>query len=152
MAWQPRQDDGWCGRGGCGLAGLPVLLVGRDPLAAMADARALAEAGCRTWSVTDAPQALRLAAARSFRLLVTDFDLPGTDGFDLASQLRRLQPRLAAIILAAADEIGPGLPTLFEDGRTRLLHRPAGPAALLPAAASLACPLALAAAPGCRHG
>jgi two-component system, cell cycle sensor histidine kinase and response regulator CckA len=40
------------------------------------------------------------AAPESYELLVTDFDMPGLHGLDLASMARRLRPRLPVLVVS----------------------------------------------------
>ena len=43
-------------------------------------------------------EALELLAARSYRVLLTDQNMPGIDGFELARQARRIQPELTVFM------------------------------------------------------
>ena len=71
-----------------------LLLVEDDPLLRMTLAEVLTEAGFTVVEAADAESALRLVASRDdLDLLLTDINLPGADGFALASAARRLRPR-----------------------------------------------------------
>jgi DNA-binding response OmpR family regulator len=55
-------------------------------------ALALNQSGCRTIKALSAEEALRLARETEPDVLVTDLDLPGMSGFQLAAQFLRLHP------------------------------------------------------------
>ena len=55
-----------------------------------------------------------LTASESFDLLVTDFEMPGLDGFELATRVRARSPGLPVLVLSgsgleATDVLGAGL-------------------------------------------
>lgn len=126
----------------CHLAGLDILLVDDDPAEAGTIAQYLQAAGCQLRLAAGGEAGLGLAAAADPALVVTRFDLPGMDGFALLLTLRRRLPRLPGVVLAGTTEFWPVLPTLFEDGVTRLVRKPVEPGPLLAAVATLACPAA----------
>lgn len=75
-----------------------LLLVEDDPLLRMTLAEVLAEAGFSVVEAEDAESALGLVASRDdLDLLLTDINLPGADGFALASAARRLRPALPVV-------------------------------------------------------
>ena len=102
-----------------------LLLVEDDPLLRMTLAEALTEAGFTVTEAADAESALGLVASRDdFDLLLTDINLPGADGFALASAARRLRP---------------GLPVVYASGRLSEVD----PQRALPGAPFLAKPFSL---------
>ena len=103
-----------------------LLLVEDDPLLRMTLAEVLTEAGFTVVEAADAEIALGLVASRDdFDLLLTDINLPGADGFALASAARRLRP---------------GLPVVYASGRLS----EADPQRALPGAPFLAKPFSMA--------
>jgi CheY-like chemotaxis protein len=105
-----------------------LLLVEDDPLLRMTLAEALTEAGFTVVEAEDAESAIGLVASRDdFDLLLTDINLPGADGFALASAARRLRP---------------GLPVVYASGRLS----EADPQRALPGAPFLAKPFTLSSA------
>lgn len=135
----------------CHLAGLDILLVDNDPAEAGTIAQYMQAAGCRVCMAADCEEGRRLAEAVDPALVVTRFDLPGMDGFALLLTLRRMLPRLPGVVLAGTTEFWPVLPTLFEDGVTRLVRKPVEPGPLLAAVATLACPAAAQRDSICRY-
>jgi DNA-binding response OmpR family regulator len=67
--------------------------------------KGLRSAGYTTLAVATGPDALALARDDSFDLLVLDLGLPGLDGQEVLSQLRRRGQRLPVIILTARDGV-----------------------------------------------
>jgi CheY-like chemotaxis protein len=105
-----------------------LLLVEDDPLVRATLAEALTDAGFEVIEAEDAESALDLIAARGdLVVLLTDINLPGADGFTLASAARRLRP---------------GLPVVYASGGTR----EADPARALKGAGFLAKPFSVSSA------
>ena len=61
--------------------------------------------GFTTVVVSDGSQALQLARSGDFDLLILDLGLPGMDGFDVLSELRRRDRNLPVVILTARDSV-----------------------------------------------
>jgi PAS domain S-box-containing protein len=81
--------------GGAGkLAGLRVLVVDDTPDAAEAVCLMLELEGAAATLATGGAEALRLAGAGDFDLIVSDISMPDMDGYELLQELRR-QPRTA---------------------------------------------------------
>lgn len=105
-----------------------LLLVEDDPLVRVTLAEVLTEAGFSVIEAEDAEAALSLVARHAdLDVLLTDINLPGADGFALASAARRLRP---------------GLPVVYASGRLT----EADPRRALPDAPFLAKPFSVAAA------
>jgi DNA-binding response OmpR family regulator len=61
--------------------------------------------GFTTVVASDGPQALQLAGSGEFDLLILDLGLPGIDGLDVLSALRRQDHSLPVVILTARDSV-----------------------------------------------
>ena len=61
--------------------------------------------GFATVVTSDGPQALQLAGTGEFDLLILDLGLPGMDGLDVLSKLRRRDQSLPVVILTARDSV-----------------------------------------------
>jgi len=61
--------------------------------------------GFTTVVASDGPQALQLAGSGEFDLLILDLGLPGIDGLDVLSALRRQDRSLPVVILTARDSV-----------------------------------------------
>lgn len=61
--------------------------------------RVLARAGHQVTLVDNAEQGLKAIAEGSFDLLITDKNLPGTDGLEVLRRARERQPRMQSIMV-----------------------------------------------------
>ena len=61
--------------------------------------------GFTTVVASEGPQALQLASSGEFDLLILDLGLPGIDGLDILSALRRQGQSLPVVILTARDSV-----------------------------------------------
>ena len=82
-----------------------VLLVEDDARIARVVERALMEAGHRVDPVHDGDDGLARAEGGVYDLLILDVMLPGTDGFEVARQLRRRRVRTPILMLTARDAV-----------------------------------------------
>ncbi|MBL8115316.1 MAG: protein kinase [Acidobacteria bacterium] len=82
-----------------------VLVVNDDVRELLRTATVLCEAGCRTFEVRGAEEALEMLGARAVDLVLMDVDLPGMDGFDV-TRVIKARPEHAS------------LPVLLTTGRT----------------------------------
>ncbi len=80
--------------------GQHVLYVDDDPVMVVMVEALLRRAGYRVTSLVDPGEALARASAAhdAIDVLVTDFNMPGLSGLDLAQQLRRIRPALPIVI------------------------------------------------------
>jgi CheY-like chemotaxis protein len=79
-----------------------ILLVEDDPEAALFAITVLAKRGpFEVTHVADPVVALRLAAAGSWDLVLTDVEMPGMTGLELLDALRRIAPALPVAVLTA---------------------------------------------------
>ena len=86
-----------------------VLYVDDDEVVRMVVERLLQRAGLHVVAVATASAALKAlaATAAAFDLIVTDFNMPGSSGLDLASEVARLYPGLPVVITSGyvSDEL-----------------------------------------------
>ncbi|MEO8805461.1 MAG: PAS domain S-box protein [Burkholderiaceae bacterium] len=80
--------------------GEQVLYVDDDEVVGLVVERLLQRAGWRARSVANAGEALAALAASPFDLVVTDFNMPGSSGLDLAAELARRYPLLPVVIIS----------------------------------------------------
>jgi len=73
-----------------------VLMVDDNAAMREALARSLTRRGCRVTTAVSAVEGLQVLKERSFDVVITDIEMPGMDGFDLASALRA-NPRTAEL-------------------------------------------------------
>jgi two-component system response regulator HydG len=84
-----------------------ILLVEDDPEAALFAVHVLANRGqFEVTHTADPVVALRLAAAESWDLVLTDLDLPGMTGLELLGALRRVDPALPVAVVTAHAQDG----------------------------------------------
>ena len=83
-----------------------VLIVDDNVELAENIAEILEIAGHSTDIATSAEEALRKALTHEFRVLVTDFRLPGMNGVDLVRMMRRHGHQVAAIVISAFADDG----------------------------------------------
>jgi two-component system, cell cycle sensor histidine kinase and response regulator CckA len=94
--------------------------------------RVLSKAGYRTTLATGGPDAIGVAAADRFDLLLTDVMMPDMTGAELARRLRQINPLLKVLYLTGyTDQLFTEKVTLWED--EAFLEKPCSPEALLQA-------------------
>ena len=59
--------------------------------------------GYRVITAPDGPTALQVAGRMHFDMLITDFQMPGMDGYALATQLTQRRLMLPVLLISAAD-------------------------------------------------
>jgi len=78
-----------------------VLIVDDDSVFRQLEARALCKQGYKVLEADCAAEALRLAGTTAnLHLLLTDLNMPGTDGFELTRQFRALHPRAPVLMVS----------------------------------------------------
>ena len=79
-----------------------ILLADDDPTALTLVGRALSSEGHQIVSCSDGPEALQhlSSAPESFDLLVSDLEMPGMDGVELAEQAVAAAPRLRILLMS----------------------------------------------------
>jgi DNA-binding response OmpR family regulator len=99
-----------------------VLLVEDEPTIAITLADDLTDHGYDVTSTGDGRKALALLAQRRFAAVVTDLRLPGADGVEIVSAVRRTSPttRILVVTAFAADREQ----ALRAAGAREVLHKP----------------------------
>jgi two-component system cell cycle response regulator CpdR len=90
-----------------------ALVIDDDPAVLELVAEMLAELGCEVITQQDSAAALAaLAQNQRIELLLTDIDMPGIAGHELAKQAKRLRPGVKPILISGRDTDGRGFPLL----------------------------------------
>jgi two-component system cell cycle response regulator CpdR len=90
-----------------------VLVVDDEPLVLELTAHMLEELGCESITAHDGHQALAvLKNGPAIDIMITDINMPGLTGYELAERARRLRPGLQVILLSGRETDGHGLPLL----------------------------------------
>lgn len=87
------------------LAAVRVLVVDDSPETATMLRQLLEFEGAEVAAALSGPEALRLADARDFDLVISDIAMPGMDGYELLGELRR-RPRTAGVPALAVTGYG----------------------------------------------
>jgi two-component system, cell cycle response regulator CpdR len=88
-----------------------VLVVDDEPLVREITASMLEDLGCEVITATDGNDALeKLSIDRRIEILITDINMPGMDGYELAERARRARERLKVIVLSGQEHHGRGFP------------------------------------------
>ncbi len=82
-----------------------VLVVEDEAALASVLMRGLTEAGFRVALAYDGPEAIRSASEHNFDALVLDVMIPGADGFEVCSELRRRKVWTPVLMLTARDRV-----------------------------------------------
>jgi signal transduction histidine kinase/CheY-like chemotaxis protein len=87
---------------------LRVLLVDDDSLVSMNTAYMLKDLGHSVLEAPSAAHALQLLETDAqFDIVVTDFAMPGMNGLDLATRIRRMKPKLPVVLATGYAELPP---------------------------------------------
>ncbi len=85
-----------------------VLVVDEEPLILAMTASMLEDLGCEVVTAPNAPEALaRLSADPRVEILITDVNMPGMDGYELAEKAKRVREGLGVSCCLAASEMVP---------------------------------------------
>lgn len=79
----------------------------------------LLDAGRDQWQTTLAPNgeaALKILQQTAFDVVASDMQMPGINGIELLTEVRKLHPQTSRIIISG---LRSGLPTGWKTGRTR---------------------------------
>ena len=88
-----------------------VLVVDDEPLVREITASMLEDIGCEVITATDGPDALeKLSTNPQIEILITDINMPGMDGYELAERAKRMRKQLKIIVLSGRERNGSGLP------------------------------------------
>jgi two-component system, cell cycle response regulator CpdR len=90
-----------------------VLVVDDDPLVLEVTATMLQDLGCEVVTAPGAKEALdKLSTDRRIEVLITDINMPGMDGHELARAAVRMRKRLKVILLSGRKTEGCGFPLI----------------------------------------
>jgi CheY-like chemotaxis protein len=121
------------------LAGFPrkvdmsrlVLVVDDEPLILALTASMLEDLGCEVVTASCGADALaKLRADTRIEILITDIQMPGLDGYELAVKARCQRPELQIIVCSGRADAAHGLPLLrkpfTKDGLVRVMAHTTG--------------------------
>jgi CheY-like chemotaxis protein len=88
-----------------------VLVVDDEPLVLEVTALMLKDLGCEVVTALNAEDALeKLSADKRIEILITDINMPGMDGYELAATAKRVREELRVIMLSGREADGGGFP------------------------------------------
>ena len=88
-----------------------ILLVDDEPLVLTLAALMLEDLGCEVVTAASAADALKLLSTNPrIEILITDVNMPGTDGYELAKRAQRMREQLKVIVLSGREHDGRGFP------------------------------------------
>lgn len=105
-----------------------VLVVDDDPAVRDIIAGMLKELGCEVVSAQSGPEALDLLKQNELiSILITDINMPGMDGHELAELAKRVRPNLRILQLSGREPRRSGLPMIrkpfsLEDLRNTMMR------------------------------
>ena len=86
-----------------------VLVVDDEPLILAMTASMLEDLGCEVVTAPNAPKALAtLSSDPRIEILITDINMPGMDGYELAEKAKRVREGLKVIVLSGESKMAPG--------------------------------------------
>jgi YesN/AraC family two-component response regulator len=108
-----------------------VLLVDDEALVLESTADMLMSLGCEVVMAGNGTEALaKLKADDRIEILMTDINMPGLGGFELAEIAKRLRPRLHVILVSGVETDGHGMPFIRkpfqESDITRVMSQTTG--------------------------
>jgi CheY-like chemotaxis protein len=90
-----------------------VLLVDDEPLVLEVVAAMLEDLGCEVETSMTAADALKVIGSKQdIDVLLTDVNMPGLDGRQLAFRAKQMQPDLQVLLLSGRDHDGYGFPII----------------------------------------
>ena len=99
-----------CCLGSCHLSRV-VLVVDDEPLVREVTASMLEDLGCEVITAASGNDALeKLSGDRRIEILITDINMPGMDGYQLAERATRMRGQLRVIMLSGREANGGGFP------------------------------------------
>lgn len=88
-----------------------VLVVDDEPLVRELLSDMLRDMGCEVWAASNGAEALQvLGRERRIEMLITDVNMPGMSGHDLAEQARQVRQGLRVLLLSGYESDGHGYP------------------------------------------
>ncbi len=106
-----------------------VLLVDDERFARTVYSEHLRASGYAVEVAEDAEAALQVLGGRRFDILLTDVILPGSDGLDLLSAAKQLDPEMEVVVITALDRVDPAVRAM-KSGASDYLVKPVAPEAL----------------------
>lgn len=109
-----------------------ILIVDDEPVARMALNHALTRAGHEVVAARDGAEALSLLGGDRFRLVISDWIMPGIDGLELCRRIRQQErPAYLYFILLTSSDAADNILQALNAGADEFLHKPIRPAELL---------------------
>ena len=105
------------------IAGLKVLLVENEREIREALTNALLEEGCLLHSARSGAGGLSHLREGSFDVIISDFSLPGIDGFEFLKIANRYCPESIKILVAAYGDVDP-VSQVFKCGIDEVIEKP----------------------------
>jgi two-component system cell cycle response regulator CpdR len=108
-----------------------VLVVDDEPLVLEVIAAMLEDMGCRVVTATTGAEALtKLSADHRITILISDINMPGMSGYELAERARRSRRDLQVIMSSGREADGRGFPIIrkpfAQDDLRRTMSRTTG--------------------------
>ena len=108
-----------------------VLVVDDEPLVLDLTASVLEELGCGVVAAHNAAEALeQLAANNRIEILLTDINMPGMGGYELAEKAKRVRKGLQVILLSGGETNSRGYPLVrkpfVQQDLVRVMERTTG--------------------------
>ena len=107
-----------------------VLVVEDDAALREALLDTLRAAGLAALAAADAPGALQLLAGEDIGLVISDVHMPGADGYELLSSIKRLRPYLPVVLMTAFGTVAQAVAAMRE-GATDYIVKPFDAQALI---------------------
>ena len=95
-------------------AGFQILIVDDEKVQREMLAGFLSKQGYKTVAVEDGAKALERYSSGSFDLVLTDFRMPGMDGFALLKELKRRNPEAVVVIMTAYGTVNTAVAAMKE--------------------------------------
>jgi two-component system cell cycle response regulator CpdR len=90
-----------------------VLVVDDEPLVLDVTASMLEDLGCEVTTAANGKDALRMLSMNDrIEILITDINMPGMDGLELAERARRMREGLKVIVLSGRERDGSSFPLI----------------------------------------
>ena len=105
------------------LTGLKILLVENDRYIRETLTKALLDEGCLLESVHSSAGGLFYLKEGSFDIIISDFSLPGIDGFEFLKIANRYCPESIKIMVAAYGDVDP-MSKVFKYGINEVIEKP----------------------------
>jgi CheY-like chemotaxis protein len=111
--------------------GHKVLVVDDEDLVLEVTASMLEDLGCVVVTATCGEEALKtLSEDVSITILLTDINMPGMTGYELAERAKRSRPRLRVLLLSGREPDGHGFPMIrkpfMQDDLRRMMEHTTG--------------------------